>query len=61
MDISHLEESRRDVYVTTSPGYVEILEFTHFARLFKFDTDEDNFKNKVHFDRIKVTIALKLS
>ena len=47
--------------VTTSPGYLEILEFTHFARIFKFDTDEDNFKNKVHFDRIKVTIALKLS
>ena len=46
--------------VATKEEYVEILEFTHFVRLFNFHTLDINSKEKRLVDRITVVVALDI-
>ncbi|MCM1143749.1 MAG: hypothetical protein NC407_03465 [Lachnoclostridium sp.] len=40
--------------------YVEILEFTHFARFFSFDKIGENHKEKTLVNKVTVVVALDL-
>jgi len=40
--------------------YVEVLEFTHFVKVFMFMKDEQNHKNKVLPPSITVSVVLDL-
>ena len=43
-----------------SSEYVEILEFTHFVRLFTFGTIDEKYREKSLVDRITVVVGLKV-
>ena len=45
---------------TTQKGYVEILEFTHFAELFSFNRISENHKEKELVRKVTVVVALDL-
>lgn len=42
----------------TSEELLVILEFMHFSRICKFEANDQNYKNKVQIDGIKVRIAI---
>ena len=44
----------------TTSEYVEILEFTHFVRLFTFGTVDEKYREKSLVDRITVVVGLKI-
>ena len=43
---------------TTQKGYVEILEFTHFAEFFSFNRIAENHKEKELVRNVTVVVAL---
>ena len=45
---------------TTQKGYVEILEFTHFAEYYNFNTVNENHRKKEIVNKITVIVALDL-
>ena len=45
---------------TTQKGYVEILEFTHFAEFFSFNRIAENHKGKELVRKVSVVVALDL-
>lgn len=50
----------RDRLLSTKGEYIEILEFTHFARVFKF-TGKSNFGRKKEIsNEIKVSVVMEL-
>lgn len=51
--------SRNGCKATTSE-YVEILEFTHFVRLFRFETIDEKYREKSFIDSITVVVGLKV-
>ena len=52
--------SRRDSGRTTQKGYIEILEFTHFAEFFSFNRIAENHKEKELVRKVTVVVALDL-
>ena len=46
--------------MSTKGGYVEILEFTHFARVFKFNYTGEIGRKKEIFHEIKVSVVMEL-
>jgi hypothetical protein len=46
--------------MSTKGGYVEILAFTHFARVFKFDRTPEIGRKKEIFHEIKVSVGFEL-
>ena len=67
-----LNEKPRDVHLyctlmacgdrrmSTKAGYVEILEFTHFARVFKFSGQSNFGRKKEISHEIKVSVVMEL-
>ncbi|MGL5253977.1 MAG: hypothetical protein ACRC9L_03045, partial [Brevinema sp.] len=54
------DEACGDRLLSTKGEYVEILEFTHFARVFKF-TGKSNFGRKKEIsNEIKVSVVIEL-
>ena len=53
-------KQRRECGVDTKKGYVEILEFTHFVRFFRFDYIGENHKEKVLVNTIHRLLILRL-
>lgn len=49
-----------DRRMSTKGGYVEILEFTHFARVFKFSGQSNFGRKKEIFHEIKVSVVMEL-
>ena len=49
-----------DRRMSTKGGYVEILEFTHFARVFKFSGQSNFGRKKVISHEIKVSVVMEL-
>lgn len=45
---------------TTQKGYIEILEFTHFAEFFSFNRIAENHKEKELVRKVTVVVALDL-
>ena len=45
---------------TTTGEYLEILEFTHFVRLFRFETIDEKYREKSFIDSITVVVGLKV-
>ena len=43
---------------TTQKGYVEILEFTHFERFFRFDQSDRKTYKKAISDGVNVSVVL---
>ena len=46
--------------MSTKAGYVEILEFTHFARVFKFSGQSNFGRKKEISHEIKVSVVMEL-
>ena len=46
--------------VATKRRYLEILEFTHFCRLYSFDKIGDNHKEKNLIHKISVVVAFEV-
>lgn len=46
--------------MSTKGGYVEILEFTHFARVFKFSRQSNFGRKKEISHEIKVSVVMEL-
>lgn len=46
--------------MSTKSGYVEILEFTHFARVFKFSGQSNFGRKKEISHEIKVSVVMEL-
>lgn len=46
--------------LSTKEGFVEILEFTHFARIFKFNRTPKIGKKKDISHEIKVSVVMEL-
>ncbi len=46
--------------LSTKEGFVEILEFTHFARIFKFNRTPEIGKKKEISHEIKVSVVMEL-
>lgn len=46
--------------LSTKGRYVEILEFTHFTRVFKFDRTTEIGRKKEIFHEIKVSVGFEL-
>ena len=46
--------------LSTKEGFVEILEFTHFARIFKFNRTPEIGKKKEISHGIKVSVVMEL-
>lgn len=46
--------------MSTKGGYVEILEFTHFARVFKFSGQSNFGRKKEISHEIKVSVVMEL-
>ena len=46
--------------LSTKEGFVEILEFTHFARIFKFNRIPEIGKKKEISHEIKVSVVMEL-
>ena len=53
-------DTRRDSGRTTQKGYIEILEFTHFAEFFSFNRIAENHKEKELVRKVTVVVALDL-
>ena len=49
-----------DCGVTTTHRYLEVLEFTHFVKMFNFGKFDDNYKEKHLVDRISVSVVIDL-
>ena len=49
-----------DYCKTTKANYIEILEFTHFVKIFQFDGNGTNYRNKQLIDRVKVSVVVDL-
>lgn len=49
-----------DYCKTTKTNYIEILEFTHFVKIFQFDGNGTNYRNKQLIDRVKVSVVVDL-
>ena len=49
-----------DRRMSTKGGYVEILEFTHFARVFKFSGQSNFGRKKEISHEIKVSVVMEL-
>ena len=47
-------------HMSTKGGYVEILEFTHFARVFKFSGQSNFGRKKEISHEIKVSVVMEL-
>ena len=52
--------SRGSRMLSTKEGFVEILEFTHFARVFKFSGQANFGRKKEIFHEIKVSVVMEL-
>ena len=52
--------SRGDGSRTTQKGYIEILEFTHFAEFFCFNRIAENHKENELGRKVTVVVALEL-
>ena len=50
----------RSRMLSTKDGFVEILEFTHFARIFKFNTTSGIGRKKEISHGIKVSVVMEL-
>ena len=46
--------------MSTKSGFVEILEFTHFARVFKFSGQANFGRKKELSNEIKVSVVMEL-
>lgn len=46
--------------MSTKGGYVKILEFTHFSRVFRFNHAGEIGRKKEIFHEIKVSVVMKL-
>ena len=55
-----MDDTYRDSGGTTQKGYVEILEFTHFAEFFSFNRIAENHKEKELVRKVTVVVALDL-
>jgi hypothetical protein len=42
----------------TSQGFVIIIEFTHFASFYNFNTNGDDFRNKEVIQGVKVRVGI---
>ena len=49
-----------DRRMSTKGGYVEILEFTHFSRVFRFNHTGEIGRKKEIFHEIKVSVVMEL-
>lgn len=49
-----------DCGVTTTHRYLEVLEFTHFVRMFHFGKYEEKYKEKHLVDKIYVSVVIDL-
>ena len=49
-----------DGCMSTKGGYVEILEFTHFSRVFRFNHTGEIGRKKEIFHEIKVSVVMEL-
>ena len=47
-------------HMSTKGEFVEILEFTHFSRAFKFNRTPEIGKKKEIFNEIKVSVVMEL-
>ena len=47
-------------HMSTKGGYVEILEFTHFAKVFKFQKESDFGRKKEISTGVKVSVVMEL-
>lgn len=54
------DDARGDRRMSTKGGYVEILEFTHFARVFKFSGQSNFGRKKEISHEIKVSVVMEL-
>ena len=50
----------RSRHMSTKGEFVEILEFTHFARIFKFNRTPGIGKKKEIFHEVKVSVGFEL-
>ena len=50
----------RSRMLSTKEGFVEVLEFTHFARIFKFNRTPEIGKKKEISHEIKVSVVMEL-
>lgn len=53
-------DTRGSRMLSTKEGFVEILEFTHFARIFKFNRTPEIGKKKEISHEIKVSVVMEL-
>ena len=58
----HVPDDRggRSRMLSTKEGFVEILEFTHFARVFRFNRTPEIGKKKEISHGIKVSVVMEL-
>ena len=54
------DDTRGSRMLSTKEGFVEILEFTHFARIFKFNRTPEIGKKKEISHGIKVSVVMEL-
>ena len=47
-------------HMSTKGEFVEILEFTHFSRVFKFNKTSEIGRKKEIFNEIKVSVVMEL-
>ena len=52
--------ARGSRHMSTKGGYVEILEFTHFAKVFKFQKESDFGRKKEISTGVKVSVVMEL-
>lgn len=50
----------RSRHMSTKGEFVEILEFTHFSRVFKFNKTSEIGRKKEIFNEIKVSVVMEL-
>lgn len=55
-----MDQSCGSRMLSTKEGFVEILEFTHFARVFKFSGQANFGRKKEIFHEIKVSVVMEL-
>ena len=54
------DKSCGDRRMSTKGGYVEILEFTHFSQVFRFNHTGEIGRKKEIFHEIKVSVVMEL-
>ena len=54
------DDTCRSRMLSTKEGFVEVLEFTHFARIFKFNRTPEIGKKKEISHEIKVSVVMEL-